>query len=146
MTADWSSEEPGTTVEKRFEAQIAVIPDMIAFVADHAAAWGLHPQRLMQLELAAEEALVNICSYAYEVPPGELTLRIQPGSSRFVVDIVDEGVPFDPLDVAEPDLRASVADRAIGGLGILLVRRVMDEVSYRRDGSQNILTLVIKRP
>jgi anti-sigma regulatory factor (Ser/Thr protein kinase) len=132
-------------VERQFEAQVAMIPDMIAWVAGRAAAWGLHPQRLMQLELAVEEAVVNICDYAYEVPPGELTMRVIPGESSLTVEIVDEGVPFDPLDVAEPDLRASVADRAVGGLGILLVRRVMDEVSYRRDGTHNILTLIIKR-
>jgi serine/threonine-protein kinase RsbW len=132
-------------VEKRFEAQIAVIPETTAFVAGHAAAWGLHPQRLRQLELAVEEAVANICDYAYEVPPGDFTVRIRPEASRLVVEIVDEGVPFDPLDVAEPDLRAGVADRPIGGLGILLVRRLMDEVSYRRDGTHNILTLIIKR-
>jgi len=118
---------------------------MIAWVAGHATAWRLHPQRLMQLELAVEEAVVNICDYAYEVPPGELTMRVIPGVSSLTVEIVDEGVPFDPLDVAKPDLRASVADRAVGGLGILLVRRVMDEVSYRRDGTRNILTLIINR-
>jgi anti-sigma regulatory factor (Ser/Thr protein kinase) len=132
-------------VERQFEARVTMIPDMIAWVAGRATAWGLHPQRLMQLELAVEEAVVNICDYAYEVPPGELTMRVIPGESSLTVEIVDEGVPFDPLDVAEPDLRASVADRAVGGLGILLVRRVMDEVSYRRDGTHNILTLIIKR-
>jgi serine/threonine-protein kinase RsbW len=132
-------------VEKRFEAQIAVIPETIAFVAGHAADWGLHPQRLSHLELAVEEAVANICDYAYEVPPGDFTVRIRPESSSLVVEIVDDGVPFDPLDVAEPDLRAGVRDRPIGGLGILLVRRLMDEVSYRRDGDRNILTLVIKR-
>jgi serine/threonine-protein kinase RsbW len=132
-------------VEKRFEAHVAVIPETIAFVAGHAREWDLHPQRLRQLELAVEEAVANICDYAYEVPPGEFTVRMRPEASRFVVEIVDEGVPFDPLDVAAPDLRAGVADRPIGGLGILLVRRLMDEVSYRRDGTHNILTLVIKR-
>jgi anti-sigma regulatory factor (Ser/Thr protein kinase) len=132
-------------VERQFEAQIAMIPDMIAWVSDLALAWGLHPRRLMQLELAVEEAVVNICEYAYKVPPGYFTMRVDPGESSFTVEIVDEGVPFDPLDVEEPDLRASVADRAVGGLGILLVRRVMDEVSYRRDGARNILTLIIKR-
>jgi len=132
-------------VEQRFEGRVSLLPQAIAFVAEQAEQWGLHPQRLMQLQLAVEEAVVNICEYAYEVPPGEFTVRIRPESSRFVVEIVDEGVPFDPLNVKEPDLRAGVADRPIGGLGILLVRRVMDEVSYRRDGSHNILTLVIKR-
>jgi serine/threonine-protein kinase RsbW len=99
----------------------------------------------MQLELAVEEAVVNICLYAYEVPPGELLVRIESGEERFVVDLIDEGVPFDPLAVEEPDLRAPAEERKVGGLGIFLVRRVMDEVAYRRDGSSNILRLVIRR-
>jgi anti-sigma regulatory factor (Ser/Thr protein kinase) len=100
----------------------------------------------MQLELAVEEAVVNICLYAYEVPPGELLVRIDPGEKSFIVELVDEGIPFDPLAVNEPDLRAAVEERAVGGLGIFLVRRVMDEVAYHREGSRNVLRLVIHRP
>jgi serine/threonine-protein kinase RsbW len=132
-------------VERVFAASVDAIADVIGFIAGEAGAWGLHPQRLMQLELAVEEAVVNICHYAYEVPPGELLVRIEPEDSAFIVELIDEGVPFDPLAVEEPDLRAGVSDRAVGGLGIFLVRRVMDEVSYLRDGSRNILRLVIRR-
>ena len=136
----------GAPVDERvFVANTDTIPDVIAFIAGEAEAWGLHPQRLMQLELAVEEAVVNICLYAYEVPPGELVVRVESGEERFVVDLVDEGVPFDPLGVDEPDLVAPAGERQVGGLGIFLVRRVMDEVAYRRDGSSNILRLVIKR-
>ena len=137
-----SAAEP---VERVFAARTEVVPDVIALIAGEAAAWGLHPRRLMQLELAVEEAVVNICLYAYEVPPGELLVSIEPGETRFVVELIDEGVPFDPLAVDQPDMRAGVEDRPIGGLGIFLVRRVMDEVSYLRDGTRNILRLVIFR-
>ncbi len=139
------SPQKGAIIERVFAANLDAIPDVIALIAGEAGAWGLHPQRLMQLELAVEEAVVNICLYAYEVPPGELLVRIEPGAARFVVELIDEGVPFDPLAVQEPDMRAGVEDRAIGGLGIFLVRRVMDEVAYLRDGSRNILKLVIRR-
>lgn len=139
------SPQGGAIVERVFDAKVEATHDVIALIADEAVAWGLHPQRLMQLELAVEEAVVNICLYAYEVPPGELLVRIEPGESRFVVELIDEGVPFDPLAVEDPDMRVGVADRAIGGLGIFLVRRVMDEVTYLRDGSRNILKLVIRR-
>ena len=132
-------------MERVFEAKTEAIPEVIAFIAGEAGAWGLHPQRLMQLELAVEEAVVNICLYAYEVPPGELLVRVDSGEERFLVELVDEGVPFDPLAVEEPDLRAPAGERQIGGLGIFLVRRVMDEVAYNRDGSSNILRLVIRR-
>ncbi len=139
------AQEGGATVERVFAAATEAVPDIIALIAGEAAAWGLHPRRLMQLELAVEEAVVNICLYAYEVPPGELLVRIDPEESRFVVELVDEGVPFDPLAAEEPDVVAAAQERVVGGLGIYLVRRVMDEVSYLRDGPRNVLRLVILR-
>jgi anti-sigma regulatory factor (Ser/Thr protein kinase) len=132
-------------VERTFPGTVAVVPDVIAFIGIPATAWGLHPRRLRQLELAVEEVVVNICEYAYEVPPGEFTVSVDPGESSLIVEIVDEGVPFDPLSVEEPDLRAHAAERPVGGLGILLMRRVMDQVTYRREGPRNILSLVIHR-
>jgi len=135
----------GGVVERMFDATTDTIPEVIAFIAGQAEEWGLHPQRLMQLELAVEEAVVNICLYAYEVPPGELLVRVESGEAAFIVELVDEGVPFDPLGVEEPDLRAPAGERQVGGLGIFLVRRVMDEVAYVRDGSRNVLRLVIRR-
>lgn len=145
MTAAEASQGATAGVERVFEATVEKIPDIIALVAGQAEAWGLHPRRLMQLQLAVEEAVVNICSYAYEFPPGELLVRVEPEKSRFVVELVDEGVPFDPLAVDEPDLLAGVEDRVAGGLGIFLARRMMDEVAYLRDGSRNVLKLVIRR-
>jgi anti-sigma regulatory factor (Ser/Thr protein kinase) len=142
-TGDTSGSE--AIAERVFEATTDTIPDVIGFIAGEAEAWGLHPQRLMQLELAVEEAVVNICLYAYEVPPGELLVRVGSAEDQFVVELIDEGVPFDPLAVDEPDLRAPAGERQVGGLGIFLVRRVMDEVAYRRDGASNILRLVIRR-
>jgi anti-sigma regulatory factor (Ser/Thr protein kinase) len=145
VTATGTPDQHEARVERRFQAAVERVPDVIEFISGPASAWGLHPHRLMQLELAIEEVVVNICDYAYEVPPGDFVVRVRPGDSRFVVEVIDEGVPFDPLEVAEPDLLAGAQDRPIGGLGILLVRRLMDEVGYRRQGAQNILTLVISR-
>ena len=143
--AGGESAQEGAIIERVFPATVDAVPDIIALIAGEAGAWGLHPRRLMQLELAVEEAVVNICLYAYEVPPGELLVRIEPAEPRFVVELIDEGVPFDPLAEAAPDMHAGVEDRAIGGLGIFLVRRVMDEVAYLREGSRNVLKLVIRR-
>ena len=60
-------------VEKTFVANLDTLPAIVGFVSEHAAAMGVHPKRVMHLELAVEEAAVNICSYAYEIPPGEIT-------------------------------------------------------------------------
>lgn len=144
MTTEDASGD-GAVVERVFAADTDALPEVIGFIAAAAETWGLHPQRLMQLELAVEEAVVNICHYAYEVPPGELIVRVESASGQFVVELIDEGVPFDPLAVEEPDLRAPAGERQVGGLGVFLVRRVMDEVAYRRDGVCNVLRLVIRR-
>jgi len=132
-------------VERRFVAATDQVPAIVAFVTAQAEPWGVHQRRRMQLQLALEETVVNICDYAYETPPGEIIVRVEPSPDRFAVELVDEGVPFDPLAVEEPDLRSAAQERPVGGLGILLVRRMIDEVTYRRDGSRNILRLVIGR-
>lgn len=130
--------------EQCFTASIENIPQMVAFVADTTVGLGVHRKRVMHLELATEEAVTNICSYAYEVPPGELCIRICRTDRGVQVDLIDNGVPFDPLDMEAPDLQAELENREIGGLGIFLIRRLLDEVHYSRRDSRNILSLVVK--
>lgn len=132
------------TTEQCFVASIENIPQMVAFVADTAAAAGVHPRRVMHLELATEEAVTNICNYAYEVPPGQVWIRISQATGTVRVDFIDDGVPFDPLAADAPDIQSDLEKREIGGLGIFLIRRVLDEVHYSRRDDQNILTLVVK--
>ena len=105
----------------------------------------LSPKRGAHLDLAVEEIVVNICSYAYQIPPGEITVRLEETEDALAVDFIDNGVPFDPLAVEEPDVARSLQEREQGGLGILLVRRVMDEVHYRREKDRNCLRIVVKK-
>ncbi|MDR7866650.1 MAG: ATP-binding protein [Sporomusaceae bacterium] len=131
-------------VESTFTASIENIPQMVAFVAENAAAVGVHPRRVMHLELATEEAVTNICCYAYEVPPGQVSIRVSRADDVVRVEFIDNGVPFDPLDADAPDLQADLDNREVGGLGIFLIRRLLDEVHYHRHDNQNILSLGIK--
>lgn len=130
--------------ENVFTASIDNIPQMVAFVAENAAAVGVHPRRVMHLELATEEAVTNICSYAYEIPPGQVSIRVSRTDDAVRVEFIDNGVPFDPLDADAPDLQADLENREVGGLGIFLIRRLLDEVHYHRRDNQNILSLGIK--
>lgn len=98
------------------------------------------------IELALEEAVTNVMQYAY--PAGvqgsvEVSASIEPESVRFTV--ADEGNPFDPTAAPDPDVSLSAEDRPIGGLGIFLVRQIMDSVAYAREGNRNILTMIKKR-
>ncbi len=131
--------------ERAFPARVEDIPQVLDFITDAAGLAGLHPKRIIHMQLAVEEAVANICSYAYEVPPGELLVQINGDKKHFVLKLVDRGIPFDPLALKEPDLKAGIAERQVGGLGVLLIRRIMDEVHYKREGSWNILTMVVNK-
>lgn len=132
------------TVEQCFAADLGNVPPILDFVTENAAAAGLHPRRVKHLELAAEEAVANICNYAYEVPPGQIWVRMTQDASEVRVDFIDNGVPFDPLKAEAPDLQAGLEEREVGGLGIFFIRRFLDEVRYSRQGDKNVLTLVIR--
>lgn len=131
---------------RTFLATTETIPELIAFVESHADRMGLHPKRSLQLQLAIEEAVVNICNYAYETPPGEITVVAEVTGERLTIELHDEGIPFDPLAVEEPDLQAPLEDRKLGGLGIFLLGKVVDEVHYRRTGTFNVLTMRLTNP
>lgn len=99
-------------------------------------------ERLFQLSLALEEAVVNVMNYAYpgqEDMPVDITAKLEEGRLTFTID--DHGVPFDPTQKEDPDITLGTEERPIGGLGILLYRQIMDDVSYQRLDGHNILTL-----
>ena len=131
-------------IEKTFAASLENIAEVVGFVAETAGEFGVHPKRVMHLELAIEEAVANICSYAYAVPPGEVTVKIEKDREYIRIEISDKGVPFDPLALEEPDIKSELENREVGGLGIFLIRRMLDEVHYSRRGDENILSLAVR--
>ncbi len=105
----------------------------------------------MPINLALEEAVTNVMLYAYPNSSGKVVVEfskavsIQPSAvsiQYLVFTITDSGIPFDPTQKPEVDISLSAEEREIGGLGIHLVRQIMDEVKYERKNNQNILTLV----
>ena len=102
---------------------------------------GLDHSLTMELTLAVEEAVVNVMEYAYpQGETGEVTIEVSVADGLLDINIIDSGAPFDPTQKSDPDTSLPVEERSIGGLGIFLVRQVMDTVSYRRDDGKNILT------
>lgn len=121
------------------------IPELAAFVDALAAECALDPHLQAAVNLALEEAVTNVMMYAY--PQGEtgpVGISAERVGDRLVFTVVDSGVAFDPTAVPDADISLGVAERPIGGLGIYLVRRIMDAVRYERAGGQNVLTLVKK--
>lgn len=129
--------------ERVFPADVSLLPEITEFIRGFGEKSGLHLKKLKHLDVAVDEVVSNICNYAYVTPPGEILVQLKSGEGRVSVSFIDEGVPFDPLEMDEPDIKAGLFDRDTGGLGIFLVRRLMDEVHYKNDGTKNILTFVL---
>lgn len=118
----------------------------LARVADAVEVFGaaraLPAQAVFDVNLALDEVLTNVISYAYDDDQAhEIEVRLALHAGELTVAIEDDGRAFDPLGVARADITQSVADRPIGGLGMHLVRRVMDGLAYQRVGNRNQLTL-----
>ena len=98
----------------------------------------------MQIELAVEEIFVNIAHYAYAPETGMAVISMDISDGRAVMTFEDSGMPYDPLARPDPDVTLAAEDRAIGGLGIFMVKKSMDDVRYEYRDGKNILTLVKK--
>ncbi len=107
------------------------------------AEWRIDPQTCMSVNLALEEAFTNIVNYAFENnDPQEIVVDIKKQDGKLIFVIKDEGRPYDPTKAPEPDTSLPAEDRPIGGLGIFLIRKIMDDVKYQRIEAQNQLTLI----
>ena len=122
------------------------IPRLHAFVQSIAEDAGLDQAMAMSLNLALEEAVSNIILYAYPAgSEGQADLEATIRPDRIDFRLSDSGIPFDPTTTDDPDIAAKLEDRPVGGLGIYLVKRIMDRVSYARVHGKNILSMTKKR-
>ena len=102
------------------------------------------PKILFQMELVIEELFVNVAHYAYRPDVGECTVQkeIETSPSRSItMTLIDSGVPYNPLEHEDPDTSLGVEEREVGGLGIFLVKKSVDEISYIYKDGQNILRI-----
>ena len=115
------------------------IEPIIALLEDHDSDFKL----LNKIELALDELYTNIASYAYEPGTGDIEIDydLDEETRLLTVVVADRGKAFDPLAKEDPNIALPAQGRKIGGLGIFIVKQVMDEVSYRREDGKNILTL-----
>ena len=98
---------------------------------------------LMQIDIAVDEIFGNIAHYAYAPQTGDATVRVEisENPSVAVITFVDKGIPYNPLEKEDPNVNLSIEEREIGGLGIFMVKKSMDELSYEYKDGQNILTV-----
>ena len=97
----------------------------------------------MQIDIAIDELFSNIARYAYnpDVGPATVRVEVQENPMAVVITFIDKGVPYDPLKKEDPDVTLSAEERDIGGLGIYMVKKSMDEVLYEYRDGQNILKI-----
>ena len=125
------------------DAVVENLQEVIDFATEKLEARDCPMKASMQLELVIEEIFVNIAHYAYAPETGTATVRIEMTPDPLSVDItfIDKGVPYNPLAKADPDITLSAEKRQIGGLGIFMVKKSMDDVKYEYLDGHNILTL-----
>ena len=122
-------------------ASAGSISALSEFVRGGAVAAGVAAKEFEKLDLILEEILINVARYAYTPETGVVEVAYTPaGSSKLRVEIADFGRVFNPLEVDPPDLSRGLADRQVGGLGVFLVRSMVDSISYRREEDRNILS------
>ena len=125
-------------------AHLEHLPVFIEAVINAAKDGGVDQKRFFDIELALEEVLVNIMNHAYEGANGDIQILCRSDNQRcFVIEITDTGKAFDMTSVPPPDLSGAISERTIGGLGVHFVKKLTDNVQYRRYGNKNILEITI---
>ena len=129
--------------ELTVEAKIENIEAVTDFVNEQLEALGCPMKAQMQIDIAIDELFSNIAHYAYNPEIGQATVRVEVIEDPLAVTItfIDNGVPYDPLAKADPDTTLSSEEREIGGLGIYMVKKSMDDITYEYKDGQNILKI-----
>ena len=141
--ADGNGEDGGAD-ELTLDATVENLEKALAFVDERLEALDCPMPKQMQIDVAVEELFVNVAHYAYAPDVGQITLRfeVKDEPKRAEITFIDGGVPYDPLAKPDPDVTLSAEDRQIGGLGIFMVKKSMDDMKYEYKDGQNVLTIV----
>lgn len=125
------------------EAKIENLNKVLAFIDAELEAADCPMKTQMQIDVAVEEIFVNIASYAYEPETGcaNIDIRFEREPLQAIITFSDRGIPYDPVAREDPNISAPAEEREVGGLGIYMAKKVMDEMTYAYQNGQNILTL-----
>lgn len=124
-------------------AEVDRLDEVIDFIQEELERHDVPMKLVMQIDIAVEELFVNIAKYAYHPGVGDVSIcvDVEPQPPCIVIRFADSGVPYNPLAKQDPDVTLGIEEREIGGLGIYIVKKSMDEVNYSYENGQNILTI-----
>lgn len=127
--------------ELTLTAKTENIEKITAFVDGQLEMYDCPPKAKIQIDIAIDELFGNIAQYAYNPGEGPATVRVEVTENPLsvILTFIDKGVPYNPLEKSDPDISLSSEDRQIGGLGIYMVKKTMDEIVYEYKDGQNIL-------
>lgn len=128
-------------IEVVFPATDSVLADVLSLAEGELERVGCPMKTAMQVAVCLEEIFVNIAHYAYEGAEGTAGMQLDCGEHFITITLTDEGMAFDPLAREDPDVSLSVEERSVGGLGIYMVKKTMDEVFYERRDGKNVFTM-----
>ena len=130
--------------EMTIEATVDNLNTVLGFVDEYLEEINCGMKAQMQIDVAVEEMYVNVANYAYGSGKGMVTVGVDERNEPHAVAIIlkDQGVPYDPLAKEDPDITLSANDREIGGLGIYMTKKVMDDILYEYKDGVNILTMI----
>lgn len=127
--------------ERVFPADKSALDDVLAFTGEQLEAAECPVKSIVPLTVAIEEMFVNVADHAYPGEGGIVKYSIVSDGNTVTFRLADSGIPFDPLSIPDPDTTLSAEEREIGGLGIFMMKKTMDEVHYERRNGENILTM-----
>ena len=132
-----------TMKELSLNAVIENIDTVTDFVNEQLEQYDCPAKAQMQIDIAIDELFSNIARYAYNPDVGPATVRVEVVEDPLsvVITFIDHGKPYDPLSTEDPDITLSAEERQIGGLGIYMVKKSMDEIAYEYKDGQNILRI-----
>ena len=131
--------------EMTIGSDIENIPAVSARLEGAMKAHGFCTDEILDTQLAVEEVITNVIVHGYKKPGGDIDISFRITCSSTEIEIADNAPPFNPLSLPEPDISGDISDRKVGGLGVFLVRQVMDDVRYRHENGKNILILEKRR-
>lgn len=125
------------------KAKVDNLDEVISFIDAELEEAGCNMKTQMQINIAVEELFVNVSNYAYNQGIGDISISIAVHADPEMAEIIlsDSGIPYDPLSKEDPDVGLPAEKREIGGLGIFMVKKTMDMMTYERRDGKNVVTI-----
>ena len=125
----------------KYPARIEKLNEILGRIEKFVIDSGCEDSRRLKFVLMAEELVVNVKSYAYEGPDGEIDINMDDSDGTLKMTITDKGREFNPLEAGDPDVSAGLSERKQGGLGIFFVKQIADSVEYKRENDANVIVI-----